>query len=129
VTPRHRLRGRRRFSAVRDTGYRASAGDVRVIAAPNHHTDARVGFALPGHRSAVTRNLLRRRLREAVRPLLAGLGGHDVVVTVPATATTVPYARLAADLATASARALRRSGGGQGPATAENGAVDRREPS
>ena len=129
MTPRHRLSGRRRFSTVKDSGYRASAGDVRVTAAPNQGIDARVGFALPGHRTAVSRNLLRRRLREAVRPLLASLHGHDVVVTVPATAAGVAYGQLAGDLATATERVLRRSGSGRAPATADNGAVDSREPS
>ena len=129
MIPRHRLRGRRRFSAVRETGVRASAGAVRLVAARNHGADARVGFALPGHRSAVTRNLLRRRLREAVRPLLPGLRGHDVVVTAAAAAVRLPWSQLAADLATATDRVLRRSGRGESTPGAENGRVSAQEPS
>ena len=109
---------------MRDSGLRASAGSVRLVVAANQGDDARVGFALPGHRSAVTRNLLRRRLREAVRPLLPSLRGHDVVITAPAGAVAMPWAQLASDLATATGRVLRRSGRGEAAAGAENGPVD-----
>ena len=61
-------------------GSRASSAGVRVHVAGNELDVARVGFALVGLRSSVRRNLLRRRLREAVRPLLASLAGHDVVI-------------------------------------------------
>ena len=129
MIPRHRLRGRRRFSAVRETGLRASAGVIRLAAAPNGGVDARVGFALPGHRGAVTRNLLRRRLREAIRPLLGSLRGHDVVLTAPSSAARVPWTQLAADVGAAVERLLRRSGRGQATSSSENGGVDQEQPS
>ncbi|MDQ2960219.1 MAG: ribonuclease P protein component, partial [Candidatus Dormibacteraeota bacterium] len=87
---RHRLRGRGRFAAVRAAGARASAGSVRVTVAANRSDHARIGFALPGQASAVARNLLRRRLREVIRPLLTELAGWDVVVAVPAGSPQVP---------------------------------------
>ena len=59
---------------------RASAAGVRVHVAGNGMDVARVGFAPVGLRSSVRRNLLRRRLREVVRPLLASLAGHDAVI-------------------------------------------------
>ncbi|MHB8718970.1 MAG: ribonuclease P protein component [Candidatus Dormibacteria bacterium] len=129
MTSRHRLRGRRRFRDLRASGVRVACGDVRLTALSNGGVQARVGFALPGQRSAVERNLLRRRLREAMRPLLAGLAGHDVLVSLPASAAATPYARLSADLAAAATRVLRRSRSGRTVTPSENGGVKPESPS
>jgi ribonuclease P protein component len=120
VISRHRLRGRGRFAAVRAAGARASAGSVRVTVAPNHGDHARIGFALPGQRSAVARNLLRRRLREVIRPLLAELAGWDVVVAVAAEAQPGAFGPLRADVLAAVAGARERAGRLPGRSTGDN---------
>ena len=88
---------------------RASAGEVRAQAAGNGLDVARVGFALVGMRSAVRRNRLRRQLREAVRPLLAQLAGHDVVLVAGAPAEHLSATALRAAVATCTGRALERA--------------------
>jgi ribonuclease P protein component len=123
VIARHRLRGRRRFAAVRTGGLRASVNGVRVQLAGNGLDVARVGFALVGLRSAVRRNLLRRRLRAAVGPLLPRLGGHDLVLVAGAQALDVPFAALRTAVADATGRALDRSQRAPEASTADNGAM------
>lgn len=81
---RHRLRGRRRFAAVRAGGVEVRSGAVRVRAAPNGLDVSRAGFAIVLARHAVVRNRVRRRLRAVVAPLLSGTPGVDLVVTAPA---------------------------------------------
>ena len=117
---RHRLRGRGRFAAVRAAGARASAGSVRVTVSTNHGDHARIGFALPGQRSAVARNLLRRRLREVIRPLLAELAGWDVVVAVAADAQPAAFEPLRADVLAAVAAARERARRLPGRSTTDN---------
>jgi ribonuclease P protein component len=125
VISRHRLRGRGRFAATRTLGRRASAAGVRVHVAVNQHDVARVGFALVGLRSAVRRNLLRRRLREVIRPLLGGLAGHDLVVTAGAQAAALSFPELRSAVAGAIARALHREESAGEGSTADNGVVSK----
>jgi ribonuclease P protein component len=121
VTSRHRLRGRRRFAALRTSGARASAAGIRAQVAPNHLDVARVGFALVGLRSSVRRNLLRRRLREAVRPLLAELAGHDLVLVAQAQAADLSFAALRAAVQTSTGQAMVRGKSTEGGFPADNG--------
>jgi ribonuclease P protein component len=123
VISRHRLRGRGRFAATRTLGRRASAAGVRVHVAANQQDVARVGFALVGLRSAVRRNLLRRRLREVIRPLLGGLAGHDVVITAGAEAAALGFGDLRSAVASATARALQREESAGVGSAADNGVV------
>jgi ribonuclease P protein component len=123
VIPRHRLRGRRRFAATRAGGLRASSAGVRVHVTGNDADVARVGFALAGLRSAVRRNLLRRRLREVVRPLLARLAGRDVVIVAGAEAAELRFGELRAAVETSIARALSRTEGAAVASAADNGAM------
>ena len=123
VTPRHRLHGRRRFAEVRAEGLRASASGVRAQLAGNHLEVARVGFALVGLRSAVQRNLLRRRLRDAVRPLLETLAGHDLVLVAGSEALGLPFSGLRDAVEVAATRALDRSRGSRRGSSADNGAL------
>ena len=97
---------------------------MRALVRASGHDDARVGLAVVGLRSAVVRNRLRRRLREAVRPLLASLRGHDLVLAAGADAAPLPFADLRVAVATAVERALRRSRSATGAATADNGPVN-----
>lgn len=69
---------------------------------------SRVGFALVGLGSAVRRNRLRRRLREAMRPLLVALAGHDVVIVAGAEAAGLSPGALSEAVRTATSRALAR---------------------
>lgn len=121
VIARHRLRGRRRFAAVRTQGLRASSNGVRAQVAGNGSDVARVGFALVGVRSAVRRNLLRRRLRAAVAPLLVELAGHDLVLVAGHEALELPFAALRAGVADATSRALDRLRRAPVVSTADNG--------
>lgn len=122
---RHRLRGRRRFAAVRAASLRASSSGVRAHLARNDLDVARVGFALVGLRSSVRRNLLRRRLRETIRPLLPELAGHDVVIVAGAEAAGLGFADLRQAVETATTRALWRGESAAGASTADNGAMTR----
>lgn len=116
MSRRHRLGGRRAFAAVRARRLVGVSGSLRVGVAPNDLGHARIGFAIPSAvGGAVVRNRLRRRLKEALRPELAGVGGLDVVVTTGPAAAALAYAELSAQLraalAAASSRAARVPGG------------------
>jgi len=107
---RHRLPGRRRIAAVRESGSEARSGAVRVRAIAGETEVSRVAFAVPAAGSAVRRNRARRRLRAAIAPLLAGRPALDLLVSLPASATEMPFSKLSAALATAldtAARAVR----------------------
>jgi ribonuclease P protein component len=123
VISRHRLRGRRRFAAVRSLGLRASSAGVRAQLAGNGLDVGRVGFALVGLRSAVRRNLLRRRLRAAVGPLLPRLRGHDLVLVAGTDALDLRFAALRDAVADATVRALERSRRALEASTADNGSM------
>jgi ribonuclease P protein component len=125
VISRHRLRGRRRFAAVRAGGLRASAAGVRAQLAGNDLDVARVGFALVGLRSSVRRNLLRRRLRGAIRPLLGRLAGRDLVIVAGADAAGLSFAELGAAVETSVSRVLERAESAAVTSTADNGPMTR----
>lgn len=74
-----------------------------------------------GLRSAVQRNRVRRRLREAVRPELERLAGHDLVLVAGATALALPHSGLRQAVATATATALDRSRRALATAATDNG--------
>lgn len=84
---------------------------MRVQVAGNGLDIARVGYALVGIRSAVRRNLLRRRLREAVRPALPGLAGLDVVLVAGAEASSLAFTELSEGVTRAVDQAARRVAG------------------
>jgi ribonuclease P protein component len=102
---------------------RASSAGVRAQLAHNGLNVARVGFALVGLRSSVRRNRLRRRLREAIRPLLGALAGHDVVLVTGAEAAELPYSALRAAVEASTERALRRAESADVASTADNGVM------
>ena len=104
-----RLRGRARFAAVRSAGAEARHGVIRVRALGTGRPLSRAGFAVPGAPSAVTRNRLRRRLRAAITPLLAGHPGFDIVVSAPVTAPETAFADLRRSLTAALERATVRA--------------------
>ena len=129
----HRLRRRGDFTAAIRGGCRAGRGTLVVHLHPRGTGEpARVGFVVSrAVGGAVTRNLVRRRLRHVVRQRLSDLspGALLVVRALPA-AAAAPYARLAADLDRAldAAQAGLRGGGprGGGPRGAGTRAAARR---
>ena len=119
----HRLRRRQEFTSTLRSGRRAvgrtpSAGApvlvVHLAAAgePAEAAQARVGYVVPrAVGTAVTRNLLRRRLRHLVAERLDRLpAGTTVVVRVLPEAAFASVSELAAALDRALGRALQTSG-------------------
>jgi len=81
---RQRLHGGRAFAAVFDAKLRKTAGPITVCGRPNGLAYSRLGLSVPRRiGSSVTRNRVKRRLREAFRlsqhdrPI-----GYDLVVVV-----------------------------------------------
>ncbi len=77
--------------------------DGRLLVVHTAETDLdhpRIGFSVSSKvGGAVGRNLVRRRLREATRPLLGGIpGGVDLVVVARPEALTASFAELDAEL-------------------------------
>ena len=107
MNPRHRLPGRRRIAAVRESGSEARSGAVRIRALPGESAVARVAFAVPGATGAVSRNRARRRLRAAIAPVLVDHPGLDMVVSLPGRATEMPFVSLRAALSSAMSTASR----------------------
>jgi ribonuclease P protein component len=93
---------------VRSTGVDARRQGVRITAAPNGLDLCRVGYTTPGLGSAVNRNRVRRRLREAIRPLPDAAAGVDLIVSAGAPALDMPFASLRAAVAAATGEALSR---------------------
>jgi ribonuclease P protein component len=125
-----RLRRAGEFSVALRSGGRAGRGGVvvHVYSGPDAspYSAARAGLVVPkAVGSAVTRNIVRRRLRHLLRERLAALpAGTDVVVRVLPSAAQETYERLGADLDAALA-AARRGGGHARPRRA--GGPARRE--
>ena len=110
---RHRLPGRRRIAAVRETGNEARSGAVRIRVLPGESAVSRVAFAVPGAAGAVSRNRARRRLRAAITPVLMEHPGLDMVVSLPGRATEMPFASLRTALVAAlqaASRSAQRAG-------------------
>jgi ribonuclease P protein component len=105
-----RLRRADDFATVIRRGRRAGRGGLVVhLRRREPQTPARVGFVVPKTVGpAVTRNKVRRRLRELVRAELVRLAGTDVVVRVLPSASTESYQQLSVDLAAALDAVTRR---------------------
>lgn len=101
----HRLRTGAEFSAVTRGPGGARAGS-RLLVVHANQTDSRavrpprVGFVVSkAVGGAVTRNLVKRRLRACVAGLIVAVpSGVDIVVRAQSAASAVPYDVLAADL-------------------------------
>jgi ribonuclease P protein component len=108
------LSGRGRFASVRTWRCVGRAGLVRVHAAPNGRDETRIGLSVPGMASAVDRNRVRRRLREAARGLRA-LRGFDLIVSTDASALRAPFAGLREQVEEAARGAVSRARRAAGP--------------
>ena len=79
-----RLKGAATFRVVHRGGVRVRQGPLMVCGMPNELGHVRLGLAV-GRRvgGAVKRNLIKRRLREAVRlDRTAASSGYDVIISV-----------------------------------------------
>jgi ribonuclease P protein component len=98
----HRLTGSARFSLAIRTGRRAGSGTLVVhLARPDSGDPVRIGFVVSrAVGNAVTRNKVKRRLRELVRDERESLpiGSLLVVRALPPSAGAA-YAELRSDLA------------------------------
>lgn len=105
-----RLRKGREFDHVYEKGTVSSGPFFVIRALPNELDGARAGFAV-GKKLvplATRRNLVRRRLRGALRA--AGVpGGLDVIVSAKSAAVGAEYGRFEAALARELALALERA--------------------
>ncbi len=101
IEPMQRLKRRRDFLAARGAPSRATPGAVVQALRRGDDAPPRVGFTVTKKLGgAVTRNRIRRRLKEAVRLALAGKlhRGHDYVFIGRANGMNRPFEALRADL-------------------------------
>jgi ribonuclease P protein component len=107
VKREQRLRTPAEFRRVREVAPRGFAHPLLVLhVAPNELGRPRVGITVSGRvGKAVTRNRVRRRLREALRARAAQLpAGKDLLVTARPASANAPWDELCAALDTVLAR-------------------------
>jgi ribonuclease P protein component len=112
LAPAQRLRHRREFAAAIRGGGRAGRGVLVVHLGLGSGTGtARLGLVVPKTvGGAVTRNLVKRRLRHLAREVLHRLPtGSDLVIRAEPAAGKRSYSQLAADLDAAVDRVMRHS--------------------
>ena len=99
------LRDKRDFERVYEQGKRARRNGIVVIAAGRDDDCCRVGLSVPRRvGTAVVRNKIRRRIREAIRQ--RGWGwGYDIVVQAGVSTTEISYQELEKHLGEALAAA------------------------
>lgn len=94
---RHRLVSERDFSRVFKKGKTTNGNALSIRVVRNNRPESRVAFVVSTKVSkrAVVRNLLKRRLREIVRPQMATLlPGLDIIVMTKAQALALSVAEL-----------------------------------
>ena len=95
---RLRLRAEADFARVRSRGRTWRDRLLTLIVLPNEQEHNRFGFVVSKRvGNAVTRNLVKRRLREIMRQLDRAErldAGHDYLIIVRPTVATVPFATL-----------------------------------
>jgi ribonuclease P protein component len=94
---------------VREAGREARSGVIRLRAIEGHEAASRVAFAVRGAGGAVRRNRAKRRLRAAIAPLLLVCPRLDLVVSLPGSASEMPFADLRLALANALGTAARKA--------------------
>jgi ribonuclease P protein component len=100
VKHRYRLLRSSDFDRTLKAGRRASSAYLALFVSDNELGRPRVGLAVSRKLgNAVVRNTIKRRLREAVRPLvMTAQLGRDVVIVARARAVDAEYARLRQEL-------------------------------
>ena len=108
----HRLRSRREFLSVQEgkSSVQVSAACLLALALPNGRDEARLGFTVSSKvGNAVTRNRIRRQLREWFRTHIEELPkGHDVVIIARSSAATASSEELRAAFARAASLLVKK---------------------
>jgi ribonuclease P protein component len=107
----HRLRSRREFLSVQDgKSVQVSAACLLALAQPNGRDEARLGLTVSSKvGNAVTRNRIRRQLREWFRTHIEELPkGHDVVIIARSSAAQASSAELRAAFARAASLLVKK---------------------
>jgi len=75
-----RIRRKRDFDAIFASGSRMTAGGLTIITKKNLHSHPRLGISVPkSYGSAVARNRIKRRIREAFRLTQHALARVDIL--------------------------------------------------
>ncbi len=99
VKAENRLRSRRDFTRVAKDGRRIVCPQFALSYARGDGPAPRAGFSVAGRLGgAVVRNRIRRRLREAIRPLLPSLPPVDILIVPRPAAAAASSAELRAAL-------------------------------
>jgi len=86
------------FRRVLASGNRVSNSRMNVVATSNNRSRSRIGLSISKRvGSAVTRNLIKRRIQTAFANICNG-GGWDLVVIAKPPSSGVSYAELRADI-------------------------------
>lgn len=94
-----RLRKHSQFCRVQSKGRRAGGKFLLVVFAPSSFLHVRIGLTVSKRvGNAVTRNKVKRRLRDILRHHKEELGGYDVVWIARAEAATASHAALLRDV-------------------------------
>ena len=103
---RNRLSGRKSFEAIYADSFRGTNGLFKVYLHPNGLGLARFGFSVRETSGAVVRNRIRRRLREASKPLLERCAGYDAVIRTTGAAAEIPFLQMTNEIDVAVEQAL-----------------------
>ena len=94
----HRIRRPAEFRSVLARGSRVSNNHMNVVATSNNRSRSRIGLSVSKRvGSAVTRNLIKRRIQTAFANICNG-GGWDLVVIAKPPSSSVSYGELYAGI-------------------------------
>jgi len=110
-----RLTRRSEFLALSRRGRKLHTPHFVVLTQPNDRGESRLGITVTKRvGNSVTRNLIKRRVREFFRRARGGLRStEDIVIIAKQGAQTLSLAQVAAELASALSRERNRTGSGQ----------------
>ncbi|MES2746224.1 MAG: ribonuclease P protein component [Bdellovibrionota bacterium] len=106
---RFRLRRRPEFTRTMDNGQKIVTQALVMIAVPSHGPTSRIGFIVSKKvGGSVTRNRVRRRLRELFRQLPARPVGMDIVVIARHHAVSMDFETLRQAMTYAMGKSVKR---------------------